>query len=446
MTILFATYSHGTAVGTLPKLRGIASPSVLGNTALGRLPRLRGYASPAITASGQLPRLRSVATSLSGQIAIGRLPKLKGYASSTGVMEPAIAFGYGALPRLRGIAHGFSTVHVNAAGTLPRLRSVASPLAGPMAIGRLPQLRGIAMAAGLPQNYATLYLSPGYMATISTATMPTIILTSSLLARDTLSASFVLALLDLFTASDTYATTVESLQQLLDVVNLVDVAQFIYDAALVDSFIASGLVQSTAQITLLLSDVCYTTDVPTSTSQILEILQDAMYVSVVLDTGDAVYNAWVMTPQTKAMRRYTNFQFNSFAMLNGEVLAASPTGIYRFGGTTDAGTPIAASIKSGLLNFNTQNLKRIERAYLGYTSSGTLCLKMCAINALGAKTEYIYKMVPRSSDAPHEGRVQVGRGVRSLYWSFELCNDATGSDFELHDISVLPLVLDRRIS
>lgn len=254
MTILFATYSHGTAVGTLPKLRGIASPSVLGNTALGRLPRLRGYASPAITASGQLPRLRSVATSLSGQIAIGRLPKLKGYASSTGVMEPAIAFGYGALPRLRSIAHGFSTTHANGTGTLPGLRSVASPLAGPMAIGRLPRLRSIAMAAALPQNFATLYLSPGYMAAISTAMTPTMLLREQLRFDAVVDAQAIYLLREKLAMGDAPTSVLEALAALGEKLGFAEIVGIAYKMLVAETLGMAATPTAWAQVAMQLAD------------------------------------------------------------------------------------------------------------------------------------------------------------------------------------------------
>jgi hypothetical protein len=43
-----------------------------------------------------------------------------------------------------------------------------------------------------------------------------------------------------------------------------------------------------------------------------------------------------------------------------------------------------------------------------------------------------------------EQRVDIGRGLRSNYWNFELMN-REGADFEIDTIKFMPIVLERRI-
>ena len=91
-------------------------------------------------------------------------------------------------------------------------------------------------------------------------------------------------------------------------------------------------------------------------------------------------------------------------------------------------------------------LKRVERAYLGYKSDGTLCLRVCTTSPTGSKVEYTYKMVPApAAGAPRENRIKIGKGMQSVYWQFELDNSADASKFELHDMTVLPIILSRKV-
>jgi hypothetical protein len=274
---------------------------------------------------------------------------------------------------------------------------------------------------------------------------PIYLLQDNVSVADAQRAAFIQALFDLMTTSDTYASLAHALQALTDGMSLSGLASLIYTAGLLDSFIASGVLNSYAQITALLADGLEFDGTAGAMSQILAAINDGLYIHVTLSTGQDTYTAWVMTPETKAMRSYSNWPFNSYAQLGNTILAAGAGGIYQLGGPTDLGAVISARVRSGLLDFGTRKLKRIDRAYLGYTSSGTLCLRVCATAMTGELTEYTYQMVAHTGSAPREGRIQVGRGTRSVYWSFELCNDASGSDFELYDMTVLPMALTGRI-
>jgi hypothetical protein len=41
--------------------------------------------------------------------------------------------------------------------------------------------------------------------------------------------------------------------------------------------------------------------------------------------------------------------------------------------------------------------------------------------------------------------VIIGKGLQSVYWAFELDNSLDGKDFELHDVTVLPIILSRKV-
>jgi|TARA_B110000879_G_C10684434_1_gene322985 hypothetical protein len=81
---------------------------------------------------------------------------------------------------------------------------------------------------------------------------------------------------------------------------------------------------------------------------------------------------------------------------------------------------------------------------MGYTSSNELVLKVMSVDD-GELFEHWYKASPVGSNtAPRTGMVEVGQGLRSRYWQFELTN-VDGGDFELDVLELYPLFLGRRV-
>lgn len=217
-------------------------------------------------------------------------------------------------------------------------------------------------------------------------------------------------------------------------------------ASLVSSWTASGTATPQALLFGVVGDEAYATDAPFSITHVLELLQDGAQVGMTIYTGQDVYTAWVMTPQSRAMRSYTNYPFNSYAQFGGQLYGASSAGIYVLDGDDDTGARITASLRTGLLDFGLRQLKRIEKAYLGYSSDGTLCMRVSGTSSEGEEKDYLYRMVPKPASAPRETSVKIGRGIKSVYWEFVLDNSADGADFILYDVVVLPMILSRRVS
>lgn len=217
-------------------------------------------------------------------------------------------------------------------------------------------------------------------------------------------------------------------------------------ATLLDSFVATATLTGDALLYALLSDTAALSDAPNAYAQVLQALNDGALFGVTLYTGEDAYTAWVMTPGTRAMRRYLNYPFNSYAQMGAQLYGADAAGVYTLtGADTDAGDSIHASLRTGLLDFGTRQMKRMERAYLGYAADGTLCLRVCVTSSTGSKVDYTYKMTAVSAAAAREQRIGIGKGLKSVYWQFELDNSADGGAFELSDITVLPMVLTRRV-
>lgn len=183
------------------------------------------------------------------------------------------------------------------------------------------------------------------------------------------------------------------------------------------------------------------------------VVATAQYIAEVLERGtaaitlrfdDELFTAWVMnTEGSRAVSRYTDYRFNSFAMLEGGMYAASDEGLYLLGGDTDDGDVISAGIRTLMLSFGTSRQKRVRSAYVGYTSTGRLLLKVRVVEQ-GELIEHWFEGIDLPANAPREQRIPVAMGLRSRYWQFELVN-VDGADFEIDELELHPLVLQRRV-
>lgn len=485
MTITFAAYTgpiDGSLSGQFKRLQGsfVQQPAIV--ALRGILPPLHsGFSVVAPTApvlSGTLPipqlRLSQALSASPGMRANLSSPKLVLVVGARWVStfpKPLgrIGQGYGLQGVLGTLVANFSQAPPQTASVLnaalPGMRFTLGPtltastaawsssfrpslslsVSGVSALkGLMPHLGGsFLQIMPAPRNFFQLVL--GDLISAVSSQGPTYLIHDSVLFASTPSADFIQALLDLIQYSDSYTRAAQVLQALADGVSMAAIANMIWQANLLDHFIASAVQAGTAQLTVLLSDRLQLGDAASALSAILAALHDGFYATLTLVTGDDVYTAWVMTPETKAMRSYSNFSFNSYAQLGDQFFGAGPAGIYRMGGTTDAGAAIASTIRTGLLNFGTQGMKGVQRAYLGATAAGELLMRVQALTRNSDMLEQTYRISPLVTDAPREYGVDVGRGFRSVYWTFELANDIDGAAFEVNDWHVLPVFFSGKL-
>jgi len=166
-----------------------------------------------------------------------------------------------------------------------------------------------------------------------------------------------------------------------------------------------------------------------------------LFVSVQL--GDEVIQGWVLNTQTMGFSEYTNYPFNSLAEANGQYYGLSRDGLYKLDGDDDAGEPIEAVVRTGLVDMGSHYLKMATAAYVGYTTTDQMVLKVVTTDQ-GQKEEWWYELRPTTADDMRDGRVPIGRGLRARYWQFEVVN-ADGADFDVDDVTLLYQVLNRRI-
>jgi hypothetical protein len=160
--------------------------------------------------------------------------------------------------------------------------------------------------------------------------------------------------------------------------------------------------------------------------------------------GDETFTGWVMnTEGEKPLSEYTGYNFNSFCRVGDRFYGAGDDGLYLLEGDTDNGEPIDAAIRTMMIDFGSPVQKRVRNAYLGYTASGKLLLRVRTVDQ-GQMNEQWYEAQELPAQAPREQMVRLGRGLRSRYWQFELIN-IDGADFEIDTLELHPVYLNRRV-
>lgn len=155
--------------------------------------------------------------------------------------------------------------------------------------------------------------------------------------------------------------------------------------------------------------------------------------------GSAV-PAIVMNTETGALSHYLNFPFNSFASFNGAYLASGPGGLFVLGGDTDNGALINAAARTGITDFGTSFLKRVDRSYVGYRADGNLILRVYT-NEVNVRD---YLLTATGVSGLHGNHLRIGKGLAARYWQFELQNQ-NGANFQLNMFEVKPTRLRRRV-
>lgn len=224
-------------------------------------------------------------------------------------------------------------------------------------------------------------------------------------------------------------------------------------AALTEAFQAGDSLDQQLTIIVELTEETTVGDSTELTASLLAELLDSvniygLFKTVLKDAnGDVISDGsatWVLnTEGEQPISEYDNYNFNSLTYYQGQLYGTDDTGLYTLSGADDAGSAITAELSSLMLDFGTSRQKRMRSAYLGYTSDDQLVLKVRSVSD-GQLYERWYTACPATATAPREGRINVGLGMRSRYWQFELTN-VNGCDFEIDQLELYPLVLTRRV-
>ena len=181
---------------------------------------------------------------------------------------------------------------------------------------------------------------------------------------------------------------------------------------------------------------------PGTVLEAIAAIREGMSFVLHMNVDDGKYVAYSINTESKAVTQYQNYPFNSFAWVGGRCYGMSPDGIRELEGTTDDGAPIAARFRLAMTNLGTGRMKRMQAAYLGYTSTGELRLKTITTAPDRAKEAHYYRLLPQPSDSPSEARVKIGQGLRSVYWGFEL-EAIDGAAFAIDLLALNPIVVEQ---
>ncbi|RLC11313.1 MAG: hypothetical protein DRI24_18970 [Deltaproteobacteria bacterium] len=209
-----------------------------------------------------------------------------------------------------------------------------------------------------------------------------------------------------------------------------------------ESMLIDDNVEMQARISLFFNEDLHIEDITSAKGFLVANFSESFQISGVLNTPEGVFEAWAVNVETRAPYQYTNFPFNSFAMIGGRYYGADESGLFALDGTTDDGENIDAVIRTGLINFGTTLFKRIPRAYFGYTSTGQFLFNTITTEE-GKKIERWYELKEKIANDTTNARVKMARGVKSVHWQFEIVN-IDGASFDLDDVKLMPTILNRR--
>lgn len=215
----------------------------------------------------------------------------------------------------------------------------------------------------------------------------------------------------------------------------------------VDGYAIDDLASNTLRMTAIVQDGFVLADAAGSQAAFFNACVDGLVLNAAIKLDDGEYVAWVINTESKAVSRYTNYGFNSFArhQHSDKYYGAKPDGVYLLAGADDDGDAIDAVVRSGMTDFGMAAVKAIPLAYLGLTTDGQMVMRMITTsNEGGEKIAHWYRLEERAAAALRETRIKIGGGLESVWWQWELVN-VDGADFEVSSIRWLPAILSRRI-
>lgn len=163
---------------------------------------------------------------------------------------------------------------------------------------------------------------------------------------------------------------------------------------------------------------------------------DGVEITAAYISPNGQFTTWAVNTNKGFVSEYTNYEFNSFASIGRKYIGAASTGLYELNGDDDAGQAIVAAIKGGYFQFGGARLSSFKAIYLGVRGEGDFVLRL----ETGDGKTYNYAVTVESLKT---AKINVGKGIRSRYFSYELVS--TGQDFDLESIEFLPIVANRRV-
>lgn len=157
-----------------------------------------------------------------------------------------------------------------------------------------------------------------------------------------------------------------------------------------------------------------------------------------IDPGGG-FTTWAINTRTSAVSEYQNYVFNSISRTGNKFLGADSTGLWELDGELDDTESITTRIKNGIMQLAGSHFTSFKAAYLGLRIRGDARDFVLKLHA-GDGREYVYAVRPSNMQTT---RVNMGKGLRSRYFSFELVT--AGEDYDLDSVEFIPIGSKRRI-
>lgn len=143
------------------------------------------------------------------------------------------------------------------------------------------------------------------------------------------------------------------------------------------------------------------------------------------------YLTMVMNTKNKALTLYNNYLFNSMCAFGGKHFGATDTGIFDLdSGKLDNGVPIEWNVKTGYLDLEQKQKKKLVEAWVSYKTDGDISLNV--IQPDGEEYEYILQGI----DPTETGlRLKFGKGIRTKYVALNIKN-IDGSTIDLDELKL----------
>jgi hypothetical protein len=158
-----------------------------------------------------------------------------------------------------------------------------------------------------------------------------------------------------------------------------------------------------------------------------------------LDTTQELFT-WVVNQENGAPSRYEGYDFDAYAQIGQDFLAARGDGIFLLSGDDDDGINIDALATIGRTDFDEAVMKRVTGAYLGLNSAGVVHLTIRTDQGISTGP-YKLRQMPSASTTE---RAKVRRGLKSRYWEFDIEN-VDGGDLQLKSAEFETVFLGRRL-
>ena len=231
--------------------------------------------------------------------------------------------------------------------------------------------------------------------------------------------------------------TVESISDVLSIIGSISQLHKALSSLNNTLSIATAISEHTIGIISLSNDISIDDDNSTFVD-FINTISESFIITTSKVGGGSSYIAYLLSPEGNSVTNYDNYNFNLCTKYGNNYLFANSSGLYEFGGVTDAGSTIRAVIETIAYSFGDSNKKQVPSIYLGVTNSSTFLLKV----RVDGKAEVTYKMRKRTMGLDTQ-KVDIGKGLIGRYFQFELITEA--DDFEMESIEFFPLFIRRKI-